>query len=213
VQGKPVEVISSMADLILSASIRLLIVDDHAVVRAGFSSVLRRQVGLEVVGSVQSGEDALTFLKRCPVDVLLLDLHMPGMSGIDTLLALQELPCPPHVIVLSSFEPNEEICRAVVTGAKGYLRKDISCTEITLSISPMAGLPSSPFDPSLCRFKQEFWALIFLYSGGPLVMNGCRLRNCAWQIQGSAAITPESLTTCGWHIIPHDYAASVKTVC
>src|ERR1700730_15046519 len=77
--------------------------------------------------------------------------------------------------------------------------------DITLSISPMAGLPSSPFDPSLCRFKQEFWALIFLYSGGPLVMNGCRLRNCAWQIQGSAAITPESLTTCGWHIIPHDY--------
>jgi len=55
---------------------------------------------------------------------------MPGMSGIETLLASQELPCPPNVIVLSSFEPDEEICRAVETGAKGYLRKDISCTEI-----------------------------------------------------------------------------------
>ena len=119
-----------MGDLTLSASIRLLIVDDHAVVRAGFVSVLRRQVGLSVLSSVQSGEEALTFLARCPVDVLLLDLHMPGMSGIETLLALQRLPAPPNVIVLSSFEPDEEICRAVEAGAKGYLRKDISCTEI-----------------------------------------------------------------------------------
>jgi len=119
-----------MGDLTLSTSVRLLIVDDHAVVRAGFSSVLRRQVGVDVVGTVQSGEEALMFLERCSVEVLLLDLHMPGMSGIETLLALQELPCPPKVIVLSSFEPDQEICRAVETGAKGYLRKDISCTEI-----------------------------------------------------------------------------------
>src|SRR5258708_60055 len=119
-----------MGDLTLSASIRLLIVDDHAVVRAGFSSVLRRQAGLSVVGSVQSGEEALTFLARCPVDVLLLDLHMPGTSGIETLLALQRLPCAPNVIVLSSFEPDEEICRAVEAGAKSYLRKKNSCTQI-----------------------------------------------------------------------------------
>ena len=119
-----------MGYLTLSASIRLLIVDDHAVVRAGFSSVLRRQVGLSVVSSVQSGEEALTFLARCPVDVLFLDLHMPGMSGVETLLILQRLPAPPNVVVLSSFEPDEEICKAVEAGAKGYLRKDISCTEI-----------------------------------------------------------------------------------
>jgi len=104
-----VKLISSMRDLTPSASIRLLIVDDHAVVRAGFSSVLRRQAGLDVVGSVRSGEEALTFLEHCSVEVLLLDLHMPRMSGIETLLALQELPCPPNVIVLSSFEPDEEI--------------------------------------------------------------------------------------------------------
>jgi DNA-binding NarL/FixJ family response regulator len=118
-----------MGDL-LSASVRLLIVDDHAVVRAGFSSVLRGQVGLDVVGSVQNGEQVLTLLKSCSVDVLLLDLHMPGMSGIETLLALQELPCPPQAIILSSFEPDEEICRAIETGAKGYLRKDTSCSDI-----------------------------------------------------------------------------------
>jgi len=170
--GKPVKVISWMADLTLSSSIRLLIVDDHAVVRAGFSSVLRRQVGLEVVGSVQSGEEALTFLERCSVDVLLLDLHMPGMSGIETLLALQELPCPPNVIVLSSFEPDEEICRAVETGAKGYLRKDISCTEIIEAVHAVhSGKSHFPqwikdrvserkFQPSLSRRELEILEMV-----------------------------------------------------
>src|SRR6266478_4113010 len=94
-----------MGDSTLSASVRLLIVDDHAVVRAGFSSVLRGQVGLDVVGSVQNGEQVLTLLQRSSVDVLLLDLHMPGMSGVEILLALQKFPCPPRAIILSSFDP------------------------------------------------------------------------------------------------------------
>jgi two-component system, NarL family, response regulator len=119
-----------MGDITLNSYVRILIVDDHAVVRAGFSSILRRQVGFEVVGSIQSGEEALTFLSRCPIEVLLLDLHMPGIGGVETLLALQELPCPPNTIVLSSFEPDEHICRTVEAGALGYLRKDISCSEI-----------------------------------------------------------------------------------
>jgi two-component system NarL family response regulator len=100
------------------------------VVRAGFSSVLGSQVGLDVVCTLPSGEDALRLLERRAVDVLLLDLHMPAMSGIETLLALQELPCPPQVIILSSFEPDEAICRAVELGARGYLRKDTSCRQI-----------------------------------------------------------------------------------
>jgi two-component system, NarL family, response regulator len=123
-----------MQDLAQRTRIRLLIVDDHTVVRAGFSCVLRSQVGLEVVGSVQSGEEALALLECCSVDVLLLDLHMPAMSGIDTLLTLQKRHCPPHVIMLSSFEPDEEICRAIETGADGYLRKDSSCSEIVQAV-------------------------------------------------------------------------------
>jgi two-component system, NarL family, response regulator len=118
----------------LKTSIRLLVVDDQTVVRAGFSSVLRGQVGLDVVGAVPSGEAALRFLERSAVDVLLLDLHMPTMSGVETLLTLQKLSCPPRVIVLSSFEPDEEISRAVETGARGYLRKDTSCTEIIAAV-------------------------------------------------------------------------------
>jgi len=122
-----------MQDLTHKTSIRLLIVDDHAVVRAGFSTVLRIQHGLEV-GSVHSGEEALAFVEGCPVDVLLLDLHMPAMSGLETLLALRKHHRRPHVIILSSFEPDEEICRAVEAGADGYLRKDSSCSEILEAI-------------------------------------------------------------------------------
>lgn len=123
-----------MADSILSTPIKLLVVDDHAVVRAGFSAVLGRQLGLDVAGSVQSGEEALSFLERSPVDVLLLDLHMPGMSGIETLLALQGHRCPPKVIVISNLEPDEDICRAVEAGAMGYLPKDLSCAEIVEAV-------------------------------------------------------------------------------
>jgi DNA-binding NarL/FixJ family response regulator len=104
------------------------------VVRAGFSSVLRTEAGLNVVGAAPGGEEALVFLKHCAIQVLLLDLHMPGMSGIETLLASQKLPSPPQAIILSSFEPDEEVCRAVEMGARGYLRKDTSCGEIIEAI-------------------------------------------------------------------------------
>ena len=89
----------------MKASIPLLIVDDQMVVRAGFSSVLRRQIGLSVVGSVSSGQEALLLMERCPVEVLLLDIDMPGMSGIETLQASRKLKRPPKVIMMSSFEP------------------------------------------------------------------------------------------------------------
>src|SRR5260370_8661008 len=98
-----------MGDSTLSASVRLLIVDDHAVVRAGFSSVLRGQVGLEVVGSVQNGAQVLTLLQRSSVDVFVLDLHMTGRSGVKILLALKKFPSPPRTLYLASFHPDVKI--------------------------------------------------------------------------------------------------------
>src|SRR5450631_3641422 len=98
-------------DSTLKTSISVLIVDDQIVVRAGFTCVLRGYIGLSLAGAVPSGAEALIFLERCPVEVLLLDLRMPDMSGIETLRALQKLTCPPKAIILSSFEPDEEILR------------------------------------------------------------------------------------------------------
>jgi DNA-binding NarL/FixJ family response regulator len=111
-------------------SIRLLIVDDHWVIRAGLGSVLSNQAGLNVIGFAQSGEEALGLLDRLTADVVLLDLRMPGMGGLESLLELRRLGSPPQIIVLSSFEPDEEVCRAVEEGAKGYLLKDSSHAEI-----------------------------------------------------------------------------------
>jgi len=115
--------------------IRILIVDDHPVVRAGLSSMLATQTGIEVAGSAASGEEALDMVRRDMPDVLLLDLRMPGMSGIDTLLALREMKASARVIILTSFEMDENIYRAVQAGALGYLLKDTSQTQMLEAIA------------------------------------------------------------------------------
>lgn len=114
--------------------IRLFIVDDHPVVRAGLSSMLGKHPGLKLVGAAASAEEALTLFEKSVVDVVLLDLRMPGMSGIEALHAFRKLKSAPQVIILSSFEFDEEIYRAVQAGARGYLLKETSRDEIVEAI-------------------------------------------------------------------------------
>jgi two-component system, NarL family, response regulator len=118
----------------VNSPIRLLIVDDHPVVRAGLISMLRRQSVLKVVGAAESGAAALTFVRRNAVDVILLDLRMPKLNGIETLLALRQITPTPRVVILSSFDFEEEIYRAVQAGAKGYISKDTSREELVAAI-------------------------------------------------------------------------------
>lgn len=114
--------------------IQLLIVDDHPVVRAGLSSMLGKHKDLELAGVAASVEEALAVLARRPVDVVLLDLRMPKMNGIDGIRLFNQQPSPPWVIILSSFEFEEEIFRAVQAGARGYLLKEMSRDEIVAGI-------------------------------------------------------------------------------
>jgi YesN/AraC family two-component response regulator len=83
---------------------RILIVDDHPVVRAGLVSLLRRQPGVKIAGAAHSGEEAMEVLERCPVDVMLLDLRMPIVSGIDVLNLLKTRDGQTKAIILSSYE-------------------------------------------------------------------------------------------------------------
>jgi DNA-binding NarL/FixJ family response regulator len=114
--------------------IRLLIVDDHPVVRIGLSSMLNMRGKILVVAAVASGKEAICFLDQSDVDIVLLDLRMPEMNGIETLKAICKRPFPPPVIVLSSFEFDEEIYQAVEAGAQGYLLKDMTVENIFLAI-------------------------------------------------------------------------------
>jgi two-component system NarL family response regulator len=114
--------------------IRILIVDDHPVVRAGLTSMLGTQAELEVIGSASSGEEALAKLRQVEPDVLLLDLRMHGMSGVDTLMAMKRSAHDVRVIILTSFETDEDIYRAVQAGAHGYLLKDTSLKEMVEAI-------------------------------------------------------------------------------
>lgn len=107
-----------------SAPIRILIADDHPVVQAGLTSMLNSNEGIEVVGSASSGTEALKILEQKRPDILLLDLRMPGMNGIETLTAMQKMHTTARAIVLTSFETDENIYRAVRAGAQGYLLKD-----------------------------------------------------------------------------------------
>ena len=112
-----------MAHDLRSFPIRILIVDDHPVVLAGLTSMLSTQPTFEVVGSASGGEEALQILRTRSADILLLDLRMPGMSGIDTLLAIRADRINVRAIILTSFETDEDIYRSVQAGAQGYLLK------------------------------------------------------------------------------------------
>jgi two-component system NarL family response regulator len=119
---------------LLDHPIRVLIADDHPVVRAGLASMLGTQTELEIVGSAASGEEALAKLGQAKPDVLLLDLRMHGLSGVETLIAMKRAADETRVIILTSFETDEDIYRAVQAGAQGYLLKDTSLKEMVTAI-------------------------------------------------------------------------------
>lgn len=118
----------------MSSKIRVLVVDDHPIVRFGLSALLNAEETIEVVGTAESGEAALELLARIPVDIVLLDLRMAGLSGIETLKRIREFVPQTRAIVLSSFEYDEEIYAAVKAGAQGYVHKEARAEEILRAI-------------------------------------------------------------------------------
>jgi two-component system, NarL family, response regulator len=121
-----------------NGKITILIVDDHPVVRAGLASMLGTQESLKVVGAAWNGQEAFALIERHHPQVMLLDLRMPGMNGIETLQALRSLANPPRVLVLTNFETDEDVYRAVRAGAQGYLVKSTSQQEMIEAIKTVA---------------------------------------------------------------------------
>jgi len=119
--------------------IRIFIVDDHPVVRAGLTSMLATQQDIEVIATASSGAAALETLGTTPAEVMLLDLRMPGLSGVKTIQEIHRSGHPVRIIVLTSFETDEDIYRAIQSGAQGYLLKDTSLKEMIEAIKTVHG--------------------------------------------------------------------------
>ncbi len=119
-------------------SIRILIVDDHPLVRAGLRALLANDAGLEIIAEASSGEEALAMQKEHGFEVALIDLRLPGMDGFQTLTALLARDRSCRVLVISNFDSEEEVARAIESGAKGYLLKDIAAGELIEAIRTVA---------------------------------------------------------------------------
>ncbi len=114
--------------------IRLLIVDDHAVVREGLRAFLELQDGLEIVGEAADGREALTEARRLEPDVILMDLVMPKLDGVSAMRELREALPGCRVIVLTSFLDDDRLLPAIRAGAAGYLLKNAAPSELARAI-------------------------------------------------------------------------------
>ncbi|HEY0217490.1 MAG TPA: response regulator transcription factor, partial [Cellulomonas sp.] len=116
---------------------RVLVVDDDALVRTLLTTILEQQ-GLEVVGQVSDGDEVVTAVQAHRPDVVLMDLRMARMSGVEATAALQHVPEPPAVVVLTSFDAQDVVLAALHAGARGYLAKDAAPAEIADAVRAVA---------------------------------------------------------------------------
>jgi NarL family two-component system response regulator LiaR len=115
-------------------SIRVLVVDDHAVVREGLRSFLELQDGIEVVGEAADGKEALELARRVGPDVVLMDLVMPNVDGLEAMRRLRQSAPTARVIVLTSFLDEDHLLPAMRAGAAGYLLKNAQPQELARAI-------------------------------------------------------------------------------
>ncbi|MGH3474810.1 MAG: response regulator transcription factor [Aeromicrobium sp.] len=121
---------------------RVLITDDDALVRAGLALMLGGAPDVEVVAEAANGAEAVEAVQNGDIDVVLMDLRMPVMDGIGATAAITALEDPPKVIVLTTFDADEYVVRALAAGANGFLLKDTPPAEIVAAIGKVeAGEP------------------------------------------------------------------------
>ena len=120
------------------AKIRILIADDHAVVRAGIRQFIAGHDDLSVVGEAASGAEVLDYIRKGDVDVVVLDISMPGRSGVDTLRSLKHIRPELPVLILSGFAENLYAVNLLRAGAAGYVSKDAAAAQLVAAIRAVA---------------------------------------------------------------------------
>jgi len=114
--------------------IRILLADDHAIVRDGIRSLLKTQPDVEVVGEASNGRDAVSMAETLRPDVVLMDLVMPGMDGIEAIRLIVDSQPESRILVLTSFSAEDKVFPAIKAGAMGYLLKDCDSEELVRAI-------------------------------------------------------------------------------
>jgi DNA-binding NarL/FixJ family response regulator len=117
---------------------RIIVVDDHPIVRQGIIAVLEDEQDFEVAGSAGSAEEGLTLVRRLQPEVVLLDLELPAMNGIEAIPRIVEASPETSVLVFTAYDTEERVLGAVRAGAKGYLLKGAPAAEITAAIRTVA---------------------------------------------------------------------------
>jgi DNA-binding NarL/FixJ family response regulator len=135
-------------------TIRVVIADDHRVVRAGLCYLLGQEPDVEVVGEAGDGRQATDVVAATRPDVLLLDLYMPGLDGHAVLAALRAAPHPPAVVVLTSATDDDHLVRAVHAGATAYLLKTAPAEQVIAAIRDAAAGTASLSPELLTRLTQ-----------------------------------------------------------
>jgi DNA-binding NarL/FixJ family response regulator len=129
---------------------RVLIVDDEALVRAGMRMILESDDDFVVVGEVDDGAQAVEAVRRCRPDVVLMDIRMPRLDGLAATTAVRALPGAPAVIVLTTFDLDDYVFRALQAGASGFLLKDTPPRELIYAVRVVAS-GESMLSPTVTR--------------------------------------------------------------
>ncbi len=135
----------------LSHSIRVLIADDHAIVRQGLVSLLHQEPDFSVIAQASNGQEAVQLFSQHQPDVVLMDLRMPQMDGIEAIKTIRAEFANPQIIVLTTYDGDEDIYRGLQAGAKGYLLKDTQPNELFVALRTV--LTGKKYIPSTVGVK------------------------------------------------------------
>ncbi len=127
--------------------IRVLIADDHPVVRSGLAMILQQASGIDVVAEASTGLEAISLFCQHQPDVVLMDLKMPEMGGVDAIAAIRQVYPNVRIIILTTYDGDEDIYRGLSVGARGYLLKNVTRQELIEAVRRVhAGQRYIPFE-------------------------------------------------------------------
>lgn len=134
---------------------KVLIVDDHSLVRLGLSALLGYQSDMEVAGEAEDGEEAVHMARKVHPDVIVMDLMMPGVDGVEATRRIREKLPDSHILILTTFGTSADVARAIAAGASGAIMKDTSNEDLLNAIRTVAE-GGKVFSPEIEQHVKEY---------------------------------------------------------